>query len=164
MSIQQLRRDHGWTQEQLAQHSGLSVRTIQRIERGDAATLETLKCLAAVFETNVSRLIQEQKMNQSMSEEKNGFTEHREREAIEYVNNLKGFYVHCIVFAVVMPCLTVFNLWVSPDKIWIGWVAVPWALAIGLHAILMFGTFSLFGANWEQRIFEKRMRDTEHYK
>lgn len=161
MSIQQLRRDHGWTQEQLAQHAGLSVRTVQRIERGDPATLETLKCLAAVFETSVSRLIQEQNMTPTVSADEKRFTERREREAIDYVNNLKGLYVHCIVFAVVVPCLAIFNLWVTPNQIWVGWAAVPWALAIGLQAVLTFGTFRFLGADWEQRNFEKRMRQTD---
>lgn len=157
MSIQERRRGHGWTQEQLAEHAGVSVRTIQRIERGDAATLETLKCLAAVFETTVSRLIEEQKMSQEPSPSAATLDEHLEAEAIDYVKNLKGFYLHLIVIAFVLPCLLAFNLYITPSDIWIGWVAVPWALAVVLHAVLIFGPNRLFGANWEQREFEKRM-------
>lgn len=52
--IKKLRISRGWSQEQLAQFSGLSVRTIQRIEHGHNAGLESLKCLAAVFELDVS--------------------------------------------------------------------------------------------------------------
>ncbi len=63
--IKQIRISKGWSQEQLAEFSGLSVRTIQRIERGHNAGLESLKCLAAVFETDVSRL---QKDNYSGNE------------------------------------------------------------------------------------------------
>lgn len=54
--IKKHRLSNGWTQEQLAQHTGLSVRTIQRIERGQPAGLESLKCLAAVFNMSVSQL------------------------------------------------------------------------------------------------------------
>ncbi len=54
--IKEIRISKGWSQEQLAQFSGLSVRTIQRIERGHNAGLESLKCIAAVFETDVSTL------------------------------------------------------------------------------------------------------------
>ncbi len=157
MNTQDRRRNHGWTQEQLAEHAGVSVRTVQRIERGEAATLETLKCLAAVFETSVSQLIQEQKMNTTQSTNGSTISEHLEREAIEYVKNLKGFHLHWICFVVIIPCLLVFNLWATPDDMWIGWVAVPWALALALHAILIFGMFGVFGANWEQREFEKRI-------
>lgn len=54
--IKEIRISKGWSQEQLAQFSGLSVRTIQRIERGYNAGLESLKCIAAVFEVDVSVL------------------------------------------------------------------------------------------------------------
>lgn len=42
MLVQKLRLQRSWSQEQLAAVSGLSVRTIQRIERGQSASLETL--------------------------------------------------------------------------------------------------------------------------
>lgn len=54
--IKKNRISKGWSQEQLAEFSGLSVRTIQRIERGHNAGLESLKCIAAVFEMDVSKL------------------------------------------------------------------------------------------------------------
>ncbi len=56
MLIQKLRLQRGWSQEQLAELSGLSVRTIQRLERGQTASVESLKALASVFETDFSRL------------------------------------------------------------------------------------------------------------
>jgi len=42
MLIQKLRLQRGWSQEQLATISGLSTRTIQRLERGQPASLETV--------------------------------------------------------------------------------------------------------------------------
>jgi transcriptional regulator with XRE-family HTH domain len=62
MSIKDRRLEKGWSQEELASFSGLSTRTIQRIETGHNASLESLKCLAAVFETSISTLMQEQTM------------------------------------------------------------------------------------------------------
>lgn len=50
--IQKLRLQHGWSQEQLAALSDLSVRTIQRLERGNGASAETLKAVGAVFEVD----------------------------------------------------------------------------------------------------------------
>jgi transcriptional regulator with XRE-family HTH domain len=52
--VKQLRLQRAWSQEQLAELAGLSVRTIQRIENGDRPGLETLSALAAVFEVNVA--------------------------------------------------------------------------------------------------------------
>lgn len=54
--IKKIRISKGWSQEQLAQLSGLSIRTIQRIERGHKAGLESLKSIAAVFDIDVSKL------------------------------------------------------------------------------------------------------------
>ncbi|VDR27163.1 Predicted transcriptional regulator [Raoultella terrigena] len=54
--VKQLRLQHAWSQEQLAELAGVSVRTIQRIENGDRPGLETLSALAAVFEVNVACL------------------------------------------------------------------------------------------------------------
>ena len=45
-----------WTQEQLARASGLSHRTIQRVEREASASLETKQALAGTFEIDVGDL------------------------------------------------------------------------------------------------------------
>ncbi len=54
--IKQKRLAKGRSQEQLAEVSGLSVRTIQRIERGHNAGLESLKCIAASFSIPLAQL------------------------------------------------------------------------------------------------------------
>lgn len=56
MIVRKLRLQRGWSQEQLATLTGLSVRTIQRIEQGQQPGLESLKALAAVFELDVAQL------------------------------------------------------------------------------------------------------------
>ena len=58
-SIKRFRLARGWSQEQLAEICALSVRTIQRLENGDNASLETLSALAAAFEINISELANE---------------------------------------------------------------------------------------------------------
>lgn len=90
MDIQQRRLDHGWSQEELARHSGLSTRTIQRIESGQKAGLESLKCLAAVFETPISTLMQEQSMTGQKRADESGqpMINKIEREAIEFAQSL----------------------------------------------------------------------------
>src|SRR5436190_20229899 len=85
MPIQKLRLKRGWSQQQLADASGLSVRTIQRIENGQAPSIETLKSLAAVFEVDFSSLNPEEAVNPSVRDEE---------EAFRYVRKLRRFYVH----------------------------------------------------------------------
>ena len=59
MIVKKLRDRRGWTQEQLVECCGLNVRTIQRVESGNKASLETLQSLASVFEVDVSTLTEE---------------------------------------------------------------------------------------------------------
>lgn len=59
MILKQIRLSRNFSQEQLAQMSGLNVRTIQRIESGHKASVESLKCLAAVLDVEISTLEQE---------------------------------------------------------------------------------------------------------
>ncbi len=62
MILKELRISRHLSQEQLAQMSGLNVRTIQRIESGHKASVESLKCIAAVLEVDIQTLTQERVM------------------------------------------------------------------------------------------------------
>jgi transcriptional regulator with XRE-family HTH domain len=55
--VQHLREEKNLTQTELAEKSGLSLRTIQRIESGNIPKGFTLKALANVFETEPEKLI-----------------------------------------------------------------------------------------------------------
>ncbi|QOL25534.1 helix-turn-helix transcriptional regulator [Thalassotalea sp. LPB0316] len=89
MTIKQRRLDKGWSQEQLAELAGVSVRTIQRIENQQQPSLESLKCLAAVFETSVSELSQEMG-SPKVAEYKapTGLLYQIERDAIEFAQSI----------------------------------------------------------------------------
>jgi transcriptional regulator with XRE-family HTH domain len=62
MILKEIRISRHFSQEQLAQISGLNVRTIQRIESGKNASLESLKCIAAALDVDVTTLNQEKFM------------------------------------------------------------------------------------------------------
>jgi transcriptional regulator with XRE-family HTH domain len=51
-----MREMQAWTQDDLAEASGLSARTIQRVEMGEAAALETLRALASAFNVHPNML------------------------------------------------------------------------------------------------------------
>lgn len=163
MIVRKLRLERGWSQEDLAQISGLSVRTIQRIERGKRPGLESLKCLAAVFETTLAELAPEgPSVDAGTLEDPAAIRE--EGEAIEYVDNLKGFHINWISFLIVIPCLYLLQVFVTPDESWILYPIFGWLLGIALHGaviVVMFGGFGLFGADWERRQIEKRREQQE---
>lgn len=54
--IRRLRTQRHWAQEQLADASGPNLRTIQRLEAGGRASLESVRALAAVFEIDAAAL------------------------------------------------------------------------------------------------------------
>ena len=49
-NVRRLRRERGWSQERLAELSGIHVNTITRMERGEDATVGTLIRLSAALE------------------------------------------------------------------------------------------------------------------
>jgi len=151
MIVRKLRLQRGWSQEQLATHSGLSIRTIQRIERGQKPGLESLKALAAVFEISVDQLQQEQNMNIENNPDQ------QEQDAIDQVRAIKGFYSHLITYALVISLLFVINLLTNPGYIWAWWPAMGWGIGVVNHGLNAFEVFNFFGPKWEKKQIEKRL-------
>ncbi len=159
--------------------SGVSTRTIQRIERGKTASLESLKCLAAVFETEISNLQKDTTMNTPpLSEEDRAALSKvkewmqyddegyiidpsltsEEREALEYVRDIKAFYGNLLWYVAIMALLLAVNLFQNPGYLWVIWPALGWGIGIAFHALSVFEIFSPFGADWEKKQIKKRLR------
>ncbi|MEM9599732.1 MAG: helix-turn-helix domain-containing protein [Pseudomonadota bacterium] len=54
--IKRWREERHWSQEHLADLAGIGTRTVQRIEKGEAATYESVMALAAAFNVDVVAL------------------------------------------------------------------------------------------------------------
>ena len=154
--IQKLRLKRGWSQQQLADLSGLSVRTVQRIEQGQVASTESLKSLAAVFEIDFSTL-QEPGMNTTTAPASPAAFDADEALAFAQVRKLKGFYLHLAQYVVVVTLLLGINLWTRPQYLWVGWVAMGWGIGVLFHGLRVFERYSPFGAEWEKKQVEKRL-------
>lgn len=61
--VKELREHKGWSQDHLAEASGLSLRTIQRIESGRQVSGESLICVAAALDVKVEELSVNQDRN-----------------------------------------------------------------------------------------------------
>lgn len=156
MELRVKRLAKAWSQEQLAEMSGLNVRTIQRIERGQKASFESLKSLAAVFDVHINELISEAKeMNDTESILEKGKVE--ELEVVEYVRDLKGFYSHLTNYVVIISLLFIINFTTNSGYIWAWWPALGWGIGVLNHAIHVFEVFNWFGVRWEKRQIEKRL-------
>ena len=154
MLVHKLRLQHGWSQQQLAEASGLSVRTVQRIEAGYPASTESLKSLAAVFEVDFSTLNPEQNMSPTAS----SLSEQQEQEAFKYVRKLRAFYMHLLQYLVVTLVLLAVNLFFTPHHLWFFWIMGGWGLGVLLHASRVFGPNWLLGPEWERQQVEMRLR------
>ena len=152
--IHKLRLQRGWSQEQLAEISGLSTRTIQRLERGRPASAESLKALASVFEVEFSSL-REQHMTDPQPRPASTAVSPEEALALARVRKIKGFYMHVAQYVVIMGFLVVMNLLTSPRYFWSGWAAGAWGMALILHGLQVFDRIPFLNADWEKRQVEK---------
>jgi transcriptional regulator with XRE-family HTH domain len=150
MLIQKLRLQRGWSQEQLAEVSGLSVRTIQRLERGQTASVESLKALGAAFEIDFSDL-KEPEMNSAMSQSLPA----DEALALAHVRKLKGFYFHLALYCIVISFLAIVNLMTSHHYLWFLWSASGWGIGLLVHGLRVFDRVPFLNGDWERRQVEK---------
>lgn len=171
MIIQKLRLQRGWSQQQLAEMSGLSTRTIQRIENGQKPSVESVKSLAAVFEVDFLTLQETLQgaltMNTDMTVSQPADSRKKtadlqiteaEKQAYKQVRKLKRFYRDLLVFSVVMVFLLGVNWLTSPHYWWVIWVFLGWGLSFAIRAIQLFLHFPIFDAEWEQRQVDKYLK------
>lgn len=156
MLIRKLRLKKGWSQEHLAELSGLSVRTIQRVERGYLPSLETRNALAAVFEIDLSQLeLEEQLMNDTP--EDSGLKGDEAR-ALEYVQGLKAFYQHLLFFIFFVTAFFGGIFLVHHYlPVYMQFIAVGWSMGLIFHALNAFEVVNFFGPAWERKRVEKRL-------
>ena len=156
MIVRKLRLQRGWTQEQLAEMAGLSVRSIQRIERGQNCSLESLKCLAAVFEVDLPAL---QPGGETMNTETQ--LSEDEKEAIVYVKGIKEFYTHLfmfVFFTVIFCGIFGFILGFDSPRIrWMYFGFAGWGIGVVLHGLNAYELINFFGPKWEKKMIEKRL-------
>ncbi len=188
MLVHKLRLQRGWSQEQLADLSGLSVRTIQRIERGGGASVESLKALAAVFEVDLHQLRQEVDMPaapqspappavpssapaaadrppSSIAAPAEPPPDSRaapmpadETLILAQVRRIRSFYGHLARYVLIVGGLAILNAFQSPGHWWVLWVAAGWGIGLVAHGLRAFDRMPFLGADWERRQVEKRLK------
>lgn len=140
--IKKMRLERHWSQDQLAEMSGLSIRTIQRIENGENANLESLKSLAAVFEITITDSDKKQEMEQIRKEE-------------EYVQNIKGFYK--LLTIAILSLVTPFIIAINDSSNWIIflWILLSWGVILGIYSL---NVFDFFGEEWKRKMINKKFK------
>lgn len=93
--LKQLRESQNLTQEELSEKSGISVRTIQRIEAGTAPKGHTLKTLAKTLEITEDELQNKEQTSEKISASEN-------QEQIDYTK-IKLINLSSVLFVVLPP-------------------------------------------------------------
>ena len=140
--IKKMRLERHWSQDQLAEMSGLSIRTIQRIENGENAGLESLKSLASVFEMDIADSDKKTEIEQIRKEE-------------EYIQNIKGFYK--LLAVSILSLAAPFILAVSDSSNWnfFLWMLLSWTVIIGIYSL---NIFDFFGDEWKRKLIANRFK------
>ncbi|AOE50345.1 helix-turn-helix domain-containing protein [Kangiella sediminilitoris] len=174
MIVRKLRLRNGWSQEQLAEMTGLSARTIQRIERGKPASLESQKALASVFEVDIATFqnpelitkdsqehqTKEPVMNTQNTNDQTEATEKpvekvsdEEADAMQYVKGLKDFYGH-VIFYIIFSVIFILTGRIS--EMLFPWGA--WSFVLLVHGLQAHEVINILNINWEKKMVEKRLK------
>ena len=130
--IKRWREDRCWSQEHLAETAGVSLRTIQRLERGESVSRDTVMALAASFDVDAGALTVD------VAEEAAKAAIARERE--KNMQFMQSFWIHLATYVFVIGLLTAINLAARPEDIWVLWPAIGWGIGVAAHGMTAFFT------------------------
>ena len=127
--IKQWRKERFWSQEKTAEKAGISLRTIQRIEKGGAASDDSMHALAATFDVNVAELVIDQTTANDRANE------------LEQANALVGlkmsFGIHALGFVIGMLSLLTIDVLGSPGVWVLAWPMAWWTIGFLAHGAVV---------------------------
>lgn len=162
MIVRKLRLRKGWSQDQLAELADVSVRTIQRVERGHTPSLETARALAAVFEVDITTFTKEHrdmtrnenKRTATTADTRDEHLEPDETEAIEYAKGIKDFLSGVISFVILA---VVFFMIFGFDEPVLYVIFGGIALWVAVQGLVAFEIIRMPFQNMERKIAEKKL-------
>lgn len=148
MIIRKLRLQRGWSQAQLAEMTGVTTRTIQRLEQGQKPSLETHKALAAVFEVNLPLVEPEEDTMDSSTELKAD-----EKYALLYAKRVKAFYEYLATYTLL--ALVFIVLYYNEPMVYVVFAGLGVGLII--QGLIAFEVIGFMSTGWEKRLAERKL-------
>ena len=71
--------------------------------------------------------------------------------AAQMVEAITGFYIHFIVYALVIALLLTVKWFATPEIWWVQWVFLGWGIGVVAHWLLVFGSSPNSSGNWITR-------------
>lgn len=84
------------------------------------------------------------------------------QKAKKQVEEIKGFYVHLMVYIVVMCVLVFINLKYTPEHLWFVYSMLGWGLGLFFHAVKVFNWFPFMSKNWEEKKLQQYMDEEKN--
>jgi hypothetical protein len=85
----------------------------------------------------------------------------RYEKAKKRVEDIKGFYMHLMMYIIVNIAVFIINITATPEHLWFYWSLLGWGIGIAAHGFSIFGLAGLFGPEWEERKIQKIMKEQE---
>ena len=114
MIIKNLRLENGFSQEKLADLTTLSTRTIQRIEKDDNASLESLNLLASVFKLDIKELQKRLK----------------DKDKQTTIQNVSKKDTKIVIFILVNLMLFTINMITNTEHLWFIYPLLGWGIPL----------------------------------
>ena len=131
--LRQLREKRSWTQEHLADAAGVSLRTIQRIEREGNASADSRLALAAAFGVDVSILASKADEPDSPAPGPKVVDQPQGAYSGPFGEGL--FLRHVVVYLVVCSFLVYLDFSSGSAYHWSFWPVLGWGLGLLLHGL-----------------------------
>ena len=80
-------------------------------------------------------------------------------EAKERAQELRGFYLHLLVYVLINAFLVAVNLLASWGHWWFYWPLLGWSVGVVVHGAWVYRGRGLWGKTWEERKIRELMGD-----
>ncbi len=125
--VRRWREERHWSQEHLADLAGIGLRTVQRIERGDGASRESIMALGAAFNVEpVALTIDAKSQADAMLRE--------ERDKITAGLRL-SFWIHLASYVLGVIIFTGISIGVGGGTYIMLWPLIWWTVGVASHAV-----------------------------
>ena len=73
------------------------------------------------------------------------------------VEEIKGFYIHAVIYVIVNLGMFIFNYFIIGGNLWFFWSLFGWGMGLAAHGLGVFGLGGIWGKDWEERKIRELM-------